>query len=96
VAFVFGLLHGFGFASALAEVGLPPQHLPLALASFNVGVEAGQLLTVAALAAGYGLLLLLRRARVAERAKALAVYALGVASVYWCLERAVAMWQGLR
>ena len=43
VAFAFGLLHGFGFASALTNAGLPRQDLPLALVSFNVGVELGQL-----------------------------------------------------
>ena len=43
VAFAFGLLHGFGFASALTTAGLPHQDLPLALLSFNVGVETGQL-----------------------------------------------------
>ncbi|HSY20691.1 MAG TPA: HupE/UreJ family protein [Polyangiaceae bacterium] len=91
VAFVFGLLHGFGFAAALAEVGLPPQHLPLALASFNIGVEAGQLVTVAALAACAWLLR--RSGWMAERAKTLAVTALGTASVYWCFERAVAWLQ---
>jgi hydrogenase/urease accessory protein HupE len=47
VAFVFGLLHGFGFAGALREVGLPEQNIPLALLFFNVGVEAGQLLFIA-------------------------------------------------
>jgi hydrogenase/urease accessory protein HupE len=94
VAFVFGLLHGFGFASALAEVGLPPQHLPLALASFNVGVEVGQLVTVAALALGYRWLV--RGKRIALRAQTAAVSVLGIASVYWCLERAVSMWQALR
>ena len=41
VAFTFGLLHGFGFASALTEVGLPRGDIPLALFAFNVGVEAG-------------------------------------------------------
>ena len=44
VAFVFGLLHGLGFAGALREIGLPDDAIPLALAFFNVGVEAGQLL----------------------------------------------------
>ena len=44
VAFCFGLLHGFGFASALTNAGLPPADLPLALLNFNVGVEIGQLL----------------------------------------------------
>ena len=48
VAFAFGLLHGFGFAGALADIGLPPENLPLALFLFNVGVEAGQLVVVAA------------------------------------------------
>ncbi|NIP93435.1 MAG: HupE/UreJ family protein, partial [Akkermansiaceae bacterium] len=46
VAFTFGLLHGFGFAGALSEVGLPQTSIPLALLMFNVGVEAGQLLFV--------------------------------------------------
>ena len=47
VAFAFGLLHGFGFAGALAEVGLPQKAIPIALFTFNVGVEIGQLLFVA-------------------------------------------------
>ncbi len=46
VAFVFGLLHGFGFAGALAEVGLPQASIPVALFLFNVGVEIGQLMFV--------------------------------------------------
>jgi hypothetical protein len=48
VAFSFGLLHGFGFAGALAEVGLPQHAIPIALLFFNVGVEMGQLVFVAA------------------------------------------------
>ena len=48
VAFAFGLLHGFGFASALAEVGLPQTAIPVALLTFNIGVELGQLLFVGA------------------------------------------------
>jgi hypothetical protein len=91
VAFVFGLLHGFGFASALAEVGLPPQHLALALASFNVGVEAGQLMAVAVIVGAFRLLLHGRGA--AAPAQAAAVYVLGTASVYWCLERTLGMWR---
>jgi hypothetical protein len=51
VAFAFGLLHGFGFAGALSEIGLPDGHIPLALLFFNLGVEAGQLLFVAAVMA---------------------------------------------
>jgi hydrogenase/urease accessory protein HupE len=48
VAFIFGLLHGFGFAGALKEIGLPQADVPLALLTFNLGVEAGQLSFVAA------------------------------------------------
>ena len=58
VAFAFGLLHGFGFAGALSEVGLPTHAIPLALLFFNVGVELGQLLFVAAVMA---LFVILRR-----------------------------------
>ena len=46
VAFAFGLIHGFGFASVLAELGLPPNALVLALVGFNLGVETGQLAIV--------------------------------------------------
>ena len=49
VAFCFGLLHGFGFAGALAEVGLPHHAIPIALLFFNLGVEIGQLAFVAAI-----------------------------------------------
>ena len=48
VAFLFGLLHGFGFAGALAEIGLPPGQAALSLFLFNVGVELGQLAVVVA------------------------------------------------
>ena len=48
VAFTFGLLHGFGFAGALREVGLPESDIPLALFTFNVGVELGKLMFVGA------------------------------------------------
>jgi hypothetical protein len=51
VAFTFGLLHGFGFAGALSEIGLPEGHIPVALLFFNLGVEAGQLLFIASVLA---------------------------------------------
>ena len=51
VAFAFGLLHGFGFAGALHEIGLPQTDIPLALLFFNVGVEVGQLIFIAAVLA---------------------------------------------
>jgi hydrogenase/urease accessory protein HupE len=51
VAFAFGLLHGFGFATGLAEIGLPRAEIPAALLFFNLGVEGGQLLFIAVLIA---------------------------------------------
>ena len=86
VAFVFGLLHGLGFAGALREVGLPEGDIPLALLTFNVGVEAGQLIFVgmvlAALAALRGLV-----ARLPSWTHALPAYAIGTVSAFWCIER---------
>lgn len=86
VAFIFGLLHGFGFAGALSEVGLPQAHIPLALLFFNVGVEVGQLLFIAAVLAA---LALLRRARFdAPRwAQALPAYAIGGIAMFWVFDR---------
>ena len=63
VAFSFGLLHGFGFASALSEIGLPRGDIPLALFTFNLGVEIGQLVFIAAVLA---LLHLARRIPIPE------------------------------
>jgi hypothetical protein len=86
VAGVFGLLHGFGFAGALHEVGLPEQAIPLALLLFNVGVELGQLLFVAAVLA----LLAVARgplSRLADRAAWVPAYAIGALAAYWTLER---------
>ena len=85
-AFVFGLLHGFGFAGALAEIGLPPGHIPLALLFFNLGVEAGQLLFIVAALALIGLL---RRMRVTLPSWAALVppYAIGCVAMAWVLQR---------
>jgi hydrogenase/urease accessory protein HupE len=86
VAFSFGLLHGFGFAGALAEVGLPQKAIPVALLMFNVGVELGQLIFVAvALAAGA----LLARLPIARRPwVGYAIpYAIGAVAMVWVIER---------
>jgi hydrogenase/urease accessory protein HupE len=86
VAFAFGLLHGFGFASALTSAGLPRAELPLALLSFNIGVEIGQLGFVA-------LVLLLERAfRILQIhwlrwAAALPGYAVGCLGAFWTIQR---------
>jgi hypothetical protein len=95
LAIAFGLLHGFGFAGALAEVGLPHQAIPVALLFFNLGVEIGQLAFVGAvLAAGW----LFRRAaalrfepalvqRSINRLDMMAVYAIGTVAAFWLIER---------
>ena len=90
VAFAFGLLHGFGFASALTGAGLPRGELPLALLSFNVGVEVGQLGFVA-------LILALERSfRVLEIrwprwAQALPGYTVGSLGAFWTVQRVAMM-----
>jgi hydrogenase/urease accessory protein HupE len=95
VAFCFGLLHGFGFAGALAEVGLPHHAIPIALLFFNLGVEIGQLAFVAAvLAAGWlfhrAIALRLEPAlvqRTVNRLDVAAAYAIGAVAAYWLIER---------
>ncbi|TNF84205.1 MAG: HupE/UreJ family protein [Gammaproteobacteria bacterium] len=90
VAFGFGLLHGLGFAGALADVGLPEAEIPIALLFFNVGVELGQLLFVAAVLAGRWLLLRLPLTWPAWVAYA-PVYLIGVTGAYWMIERVGSM-----
>jgi hydrogenase/urease accessory protein HupE len=95
VAFAFGLLHGFGFASALTSAGLPRSELPLALLSFNVGVEIGQVSFVA-------LVLLLERSfRILEIrwprwAEALPGYTVGSLGAYWTVQRVAILLGGAR
>jgi hypothetical protein len=86
MAFAFGLLHGFGFAGALKEVGLPQADVPLALLSFNLGVEAGQLVFVAAVMAVAGLMSLLFRLELRRHAVP-AAYAIGAVAMVWFIER---------
>jgi len=95
VAFAFGLLHGFGFASALTSAGLPRHELPLALVSFNVGVELGQLGFIA-------LVLALERSfRILEIrwprwAEALPGYAVGSLGAFWTIQRVSLLLGGAR
>jgi hydrogenase/urease accessory protein HupE len=88
VAFVFGLVHGLGFAGALQEFGLPQQHLIVALLTFNLGVEIGQLLTVAL---AWLLVFLVSRQAWAARLKTPILYAIGALAAYWTLLRVVAI-----
>jgi len=89
VAFLFGLLHGFGFAGALAEIGLPQGDVPMALLTFNLGVEIGQLLIVAA---GLVALALIRRFRgsLVVPVKTAAAYGIGITATYWFIDRMIA------
>jgi hydrogenase/urease accessory protein HupE len=90
VAAGFGLLHGLGFAGALAEVGLPTAEIPLALFSFNVGIELGQLAFVGAVLL---VAAALRRIPVAwpQWVRAMPAYGIGMMAAFWFLQRAVSL-----
>lgn len=92
MAFAFGLLHGFGFAGALAEAGLTTADVPLALVSFNAGIEVGQLAFVGFILA-IGTLLRRWLPATAARSTRPAVYAMGVLAAFWCFQR-TADWIG--
>jgi hydrogenase/urease accessory protein HupE len=95
VAFAFGLLHGFGFASGLTAMGLPQAEIPLALLLFNVGVELGQIAFVV-------LFVLLERSfrtleiRWPRLVEALPGYAVGTLGAFWTIQRAAVLLGGLR
>jgi hydrogenase/urease accessory protein HupE len=95
VSFTFGLLHGFGFAGALSEVGLPQKDIPVALLFFNLGVEAGQLFFIASMC---GIAILARQ--VARRVTfpklswvwRMPPYAIGALAAFWFIQRIGALW----
>ena len=92
IAFTFGLLHGFAFAGALVEVGLPKDAIPLSLLLFNIGVEIGQLLFVgAAIVAILALRILWKHLPLAwaRRSRPTPAYAIGSFAAYWFIERVV-------
>ena len=89
VAFAFGLLHGFGFAGALVELGLPHSDIPLALLAFNVGVELGQLAFIAViLSAVY---MVSRIVAIPRQAIVASAYTIGVIAAFWSIQRLDAM-----
>jgi hypothetical protein len=97
----FGLLHGFGFAAVLRDIGLPQTELPTALLFFNVGVEIGQVLFVLALVAAFLVLRpafvrLLRSARDNEvhwtSLTTPASYVIGTMASLWMIERVAGFW----
>jgi hydrogenase/urease accessory protein HupE len=88
VAFCFGLIHGFGFAGALREIGLPEGEVPTALVTFNLGVEAGQLLIVAAVLAAIAMMRRLTPELLAPVAR-FAAYGIGITASYWFVDRMI-------
>ena len=91
VAFTFGLLHGFGFAGALSDIGFPQKEVPLALFTFNIGVELGQLIFI-------GIVLALSKIiqkinlSLPKWSWRILPYAMGIVAAFWLVERVVAFW----
>jgi hypothetical protein len=92
VAFAFGLLHGFGFAGALSEVGVPQQAVPLALLFFNVGVELGQLLFIAGVF-GFAWLVRVLAVRVPGVWPRAVAYGVGSVAAFWVIERTLGVFE---
>jgi hydrogenase/urease accessory protein HupE len=88
VAFLFGLVHGLGFAGALKEIGLPQHHLLAALLTFNVGVEIGQLLVVGVV---FAAVRALSRWPAFTRLRTPALYAIGSVAAFWSYARIAAI-----
>jgi hydrogenase/urease accessory protein HupE len=88
VAFLFGLVHGLGFAGALQQIGLPQQHLAVALLTFNVGVELGQLFVVMLAYLAYRAL---GTWTPFLRARTPALYGIGSVAAYWAFGRIYAL-----
>jgi hydrogenase/urease accessory protein HupE len=88
VAFAFGLVHGLGLAGALKEIGLPQNHLPVALLTFNAGVEVGQLLVVAL---SYAVYRAVARVPMLPTARKPVLYAIGTLAAYWSIGRIAAI-----
>jgi uncharacterized membrane protein YecN with MAPEG domain len=101
VAFVFGLLHGFGFAGALQEIGLPQKDVPLALLFFNVGVEAGQLIFIAAVVGAFSVMTRLLRQQGSHHhgpwhsetlIRTPVAYVIGSLAAFWTVQRVAGFW----
>jgi len=86
IAFIFGLLHGFGFSNVLKSIGLPQDELALSLFAFNVGIEIGQLLFIVAVITLLWLLKRLYKGSL-EKLQTIIVYAIGITAAFWFIER---------
>jgi len=87
IAFIFGLLHGFGFAGALAEIGLPQHAITLALIFFNIGVEIGQLIFVVSVVMFSLIFAQYKNILISLQAKKIMIYIIGSLSSFWLIER---------
>jgi hydrogenase/urease accessory protein HupE len=90
IAFIFGLLHGFGFAGALAEIGLPQQAITLALIFFNVGVELGQLMFVLIIVLVALALRYIVPVKIMDKLEMIVIYGIGGLASFWMFERVLA------
>ena len=86
VAFTFGLLHGFGFAGALSEIGMPAGHIPVALLFFNLGVEAGQLMFVAAVLS-FAAVVRISQVHLPRWTALVPPYLIGSIAMFWVIQR---------
>ena len=89
ITFIFGLLHGFGFSSVLSDIGLPQEEIPLALLSFNLGIEAGQLAFISIVT----LFILISKKYIKNylaKSKFIIAYMIGVISTFWFIQRVLA------
>jgi hydrogenase/urease accessory protein HupE len=93
IAFIFGLFHGLGFAGALSEIGVPQHEVPLALFTFNVGVETGQLLFIGAV---LSLIAVLKRLPLTppQGAWRLLPYSIGGVAAFWTIDRVISFLPG--
>lgn len=92
MATTFGLLHGLGFAGALADIGLPQGEIALALLAFNLGIEAGQLLWVFVLLLAVWCWRKLGSGHTRPWMRVLPAYLIGTLAAYWCWDRLIALW----
>lgn len=92
VAFLFGLLHGFGFAGALAEVGLPQQSIPLALLFFNIGIEFGQLVFIILILILSKYLFSMIPSITLQKWFKVPSYVIGGIAGFWFVERVIGFW----
>ena len=89
VAFIFGLFHGLGFAGALAEIGIPESEVPLSLLMFNVGVETGQLIFIAAALVVITILGAILPEKLRLDVRKYVPYAIGTIAAFWTIERVI-------